>query len=394
MIGGGPAGLAAAIALRQHGLDVAVADALIPPIDKACGEGLMPDSRQALAGLGVELTDGHEFSGIHFASRQSAHEHLVSAPFSSGKGLGVRRLDLHRQLTQRAEETGVRLQWGARVHLGDRRAVTVAGQPWSYRYLVGADGEASAVRRWAGLDAGLLAAKRFGFRRHYRTRPWSSQVEVHWGESGQAYVTPVAEDELCIVAITRHRGLGFDRLLEELPCLKQRLAGCQSLGRDRGAVTATRRLLRVTRGNIALLGDASGSVDAITGEGLALSFRQAALLAAAIERDSLTGYEAAHPALLRRPRMMAAAMLAMDRWAWLRDRMLRALAGDPAIFAGLLDLHLGGQTLAKFAREHGMPLAMHLLRPPLAPNASEGQTAEAETPSSYALPTHPAQDAA
>ena len=42
--GGGPAGLAAAIALRQKGLDVLVADALWPPIDKACGEGLMPDA--------------------------------------------------------------------------------------------------------------------------------------------------------------------------------------------------------------------------------------------------------------------------------------------------------------------------------------------------------------
>jgi anaerobic glycerol-3-phosphate dehydrogenase len=48
IVGGGPAGLASAIALRQKGLDVLVADALRPPIDKACGEGLMPPRSTAL----------------------------------------------------------------------------------------------------------------------------------------------------------------------------------------------------------------------------------------------------------------------------------------------------------------------------------------------------------
>ena len=70
IVGGGPAGLASAIALRQKGLDVLVADALRPPIDKACGEGLMPDAQKDLAALGVQLTghDGAAFDGIAFLS--------------------------------------------------------------------------------------------------------------------------------------------------------------------------------------------------------------------------------------------------------------------------------------------------------------------------------------
>ncbi len=47
VIGGGPAGLAAAIAARREGLTVTVADAARPPSDKACGEGLMPQGRVA-----------------------------------------------------------------------------------------------------------------------------------------------------------------------------------------------------------------------------------------------------------------------------------------------------------------------------------------------------------
>jgi 2-polyprenyl-6-methoxyphenol hydroxylase-like FAD-dependent oxidoreductase len=78
--GGGPAGLAASIALRQRGIDCAVVEALRPGganpadsrsetgIDKACGEGLMPDSRETLARLGIALSeaDGHPFRGIRF----------------------------------------------------------------------------------------------------------------------------------------------------------------------------------------------------------------------------------------------------------------------------------------------------------------------------------------
>ena len=53
VIGGGPAGLAAAIAARQLGFRVVVADGAKPPIDKACGEALMPDALKALERLGV-----------------------------------------------------------------------------------------------------------------------------------------------------------------------------------------------------------------------------------------------------------------------------------------------------------------------------------------------------
>src|SRR5277367_3940082 len=142
VIGGGPAGLAAGIALRLRGLEVVVADALRPPIDKACGEGLMPDSRRELAGLGVEASGGQEFSGIHFANRTPSRADFVTAEFSRGKGIGIRRVDLHRRLIERAEEIGVRLHWESRVDLSGPQ-LTVGGEVRRYRYLVGADGESS-----------------------------------------------------------------------------------------------------------------------------------------------------------------------------------------------------------------------------------------------------------
>src|SRR5277367_6386692 len=162
IVGGGPAGLAAGIALRACGLDVVVADALFPPIDKACGEGLMPDSRRELAALGVELSSGREFSGIHFANRIRGREALVTAEFPVGRGIGIRRVDLHRCLISKAEEIGVRLQWECRVDLCGPQ-VTVGGEAYRYRYLIGADGGSSRVRRWAGLESGSLRSERLGF---------------------------------------------------------------------------------------------------------------------------------------------------------------------------------------------------------------------------------------
>ena len=100
IIGGGPAGLAAAIAVRQRGFDVIVADGSQPPIDKPCGEGLMPDGRQALAKLGISIPaeNTHSFRGIRFVSGDLS----VEASFPNGSGIGVRRTVLHGIMVERA----------------------------------------------------------------------------------------------------------------------------------------------------------------------------------------------------------------------------------------------------------------------------------------------------
>ena len=58
IVGGGPAGLAAGIAARRRGFQVMLADSAIPPIDKPCGEGLMPDGICALSNLGIAIPAG------------------------------------------------------------------------------------------------------------------------------------------------------------------------------------------------------------------------------------------------------------------------------------------------------------------------------------------------
>jgi flavin-dependent dehydrogenase len=330
VVGGGPAGLAAAIAARRKGFSVAVVDAAVPPIDKACGEGLMPDALSALAELGVQIPPGigMPFSGIRFVGDDIS----VEAEFPSGYGLAVRRMILHQILVDAAAKAGVALHWG-----------TPAGQlsEVTARWIIGADGHASRVRKWAGLDRWRRVRERLGFRVHYRVAPWTDRVEVHWHPEFQMYVAAVAADEVMVAVLCRDPEVRVEDALEFFPKLRARLDDAPPVTTERGGISATRRLWVVTQGAVALVGDASGSVDAITGEGLGLAFRQGLALADALVVGNLDMYEVAHRKLARRPTFMADLLLLLDGRPELQYRALHYLARHPQVFRFLLALHVG-----------------------------------------------------
>ncbi len=352
ILGGGPAGLAAAIAMRQKGIDCLVVEAMEPAIDKGCAEGLMPDALASLRQLGLEITQqqGHRFRGIRFNNLQ----HHVHADFPNGMGIGVRRTKLHRLIADRAHEAGVTVAWSSRARLLDGRSALVNGKKISFQYLVGADGQASGVRRWAGLRQIRRESIRFGFRRHYNIAPWSEYVEVHWGSPGQVYITPVASDSVCVVFITRNPKLAQGDFLKAFPVVAEKLQGVPTMSTLRGGISANRILRRVATQSVALVGDASGSPDAITGEGLAVSFRQAVSLANAIERGNLELYNQDHQRIGRLPHVMSWLMLSMDRWPQMQGRALRTLSTHPDYFQQLLSVHVGAQSMRNFAMRQGI----------------------------------------
>ena len=120
--GGGPAGLATALYAHRAGLHAVVCEPRPAPIDKACGEGLMPGAVRALRELGVEPA-GMPFLGIRYLNGSASAE----AAFRGGPGLGVRRTALSAALRAAVEDAGIPvLDRAVETITQDRDSVTAA----------------------------------------------------------------------------------------------------------------------------------------------------------------------------------------------------------------------------------------------------------------------------
>jgi flavin-dependent dehydrogenase len=341
IVGGGPVGLAAAIAARARGLEVLVADRARPPLDKPCGEGVMPEGVSVLRKLGVEIDDvgALPFYGIRFNEAGSSAE--ASFPGAAGYGIGLRRPLLQRLLSARAAEVGVVTRWGEPVTGVSSAGVQIAGRNVPCRWIVGADGRESRVRRWAGFRPPADVRRRIGFRQHFQARPWTDFVEVHWHDLAQAVVTPTASDEICVSVFTSEPIRPMAKLIDLFPEISRRLQGAQPTSSVRGSISGSSYMRSVVRDGVALIGDASGSVDALTGEGLSMGFRQALALAEAFEKNALAQYQITHRYIGRMPERMARLMLFVGARAWLRRRVLHALSSQSQIFGFMLSAHVG-----------------------------------------------------
>lgn len=335
VVGGGPVGLAAALEARRAGLSALVVEPRGTPVDKACGEGLMPRAVELLRRWDVD-PDGRPLAGIAYVRDDLRAEHR----FTGSPGRGVRRTVLHAALAARAEAAGVGRLTGRVGELRqDAAGVTAAGV--RARWLLGCDGLHSTVRRLAGLEAparGPAAARprsgrRFGVRRHYRVAPWTDLVEVHWGRHAEAYVTPVGPG-LVGVALLGPAPVDVDAELAAMPALAARLAGAPVDAADRGAGPLRQRTRARTAGRVLLVGDASGYVDALTGEGLRLGFAQA--VAAVAHLDDPAGYERAWTAATRDYRMLTSTLVAVAT-SPLRGALVPAAVRLPPVFAGAVE---------------------------------------------------------
>jgi flavin-dependent dehydrogenase len=337
VVGAGPAGIAAAIAARREGLQTTVLDARYPPIDKPCGEGILPQGVAALNALGICLPQESTFPfrGIRFVDRENS----ARADFEETTGIAMRRVKLHALLVNHAIDAGVRFRWGTRVTEIDSSAVTTANEKLRYDWLIGADGQNSQVRKWAGLDPRRSRRKRFGFCSHFQMQPWTDAAEVHWASGCQIFITPMAGQEVGVAVISRDPGLRLERALPRFPVLADKFRGAASTTREFGEVTSLRILPAVARGRVALVGDASGTVDAVTGHGLSISFQQASPLAEALRCDDLAHYQKAHKKISALPVTMTRLMLLMAGNDWIRRRTIRLLQDSPGLFARLLALH-------------------------------------------------------
>jgi flavin-dependent dehydrogenase len=341
--GGGPVGLVTAIAGRQRGLRVVVVERSPGLPEKACGEGLMPGAVRVLDRLGVSADGSLEFRGIRFVDGDV----VASARFPAHAGRAMSRRRLMRALDARARELGVEILSGhtlrdfeyrgrvlsAQVSAGGAGAVTLRAQ-----LLVGADGLRSGVRRRLGHELPARGPRRFGLQRHYRCVPWTDWVEVHWDDRVEAYVTPLGPDEVGVALLCHGAPAPFDELLSRFPQLRARLAGGAALERVRGAGPFEQRVSQVLAPGVALVGDAAGYLDAVSGEGLSLGFRSALALIDRFASGELWRYPTDHARITATYQVVTRVMLEIARRPRLRRRVIEYLARRPLLLSDLLGI--------------------------------------------------------
>ncbi|WP_381805096.1 NAD(P)/FAD-dependent oxidoreductase [Streptomyces niveus] len=322
--GGGPAGLAAGIHAALAGLRAVVVEPRTTPIDKACGEGIMPGGVAALSAMGVAVS-GRELRGIRY--RDGARD--AEAWFRDGTGLGVRRTELHTALRRRADALGVETVRGKVGEVWQGTDRVVAGGRTA-RWLIAADGLHSPIRRALGLDLPDRAPPRYGLRRHFHVAPWSDFVEVHWSRHGEAYVTPVGDGLVGVAVLSRER-CGYAEHLSRFPELAP-LLGERVASGVRGAGPLRQRVSRPLAGRVLLVGDAAGYVDALTGEGVALALSTAGAAVRALAQGRPGAYPTAWSKLTRRHRVLTEGLLSVTRSPRAARLIVPAAARLPTVF--------------------------------------------------------------
>ncbi|MEU0600185.1 NAD(P)/FAD-dependent oxidoreductase [Streptomyces sp. NPDC006393] len=332
IVGGGPAGLATALHAARAGLDTVIAEPRRAPVDKACGEGLMPGAVRALTRLGLDVP-GHPITGIRYV--QGLRQ--VQAAFRHGPGLGARRTDLHNALHQAVLDAGVPM---LRMRVEDVRqdatGVTVPGTGLRARWLVAADGLHSPVRRSLGLQTPTRGLPRYGLRRHYAVPPWSPYVEVHWGQHAEAYVTPLGPELVGVALLTAQRA-PFTTQLESFRALATRLPREKAVTAVRGAGPLRQKARARTHGRVLLVGDAAGYIDALTGEGLSLALIGAEALVANLSRSTPNRYETDWSRATRRHRLLTDLLVRARQRPALAHRIVPTAARLPRLFTTVVN---------------------------------------------------------
>lgn len=362
--GGGIAGASLAIMLGRAGVTVALFEQGHFPREKACGEGIMPPGVAVLERLELAgAVGGAPFEGVRYHAGDIVAEGRF--PWLDGRpatGRGQRRQHLDQVLFATAAATpGVTAYTDARVEAplvecGRVIGLRARGEDHHAPLTVAADGAHSRIRRHLGLDSTRPMSQRVGLRAHFRLAPEIIQppwVEVFLGPAAEMYVTPLPHHEVLVAALTSRTVLSsgaagaFAHLVRAQPLLGAKLAGAEQITTFKGMSPLTIGARAGIVAGAALLGDAAGFVDPITGGGITQALLTAELLAEHLCRARpdavawLMAYDRARTALLREYRWLNRMVLGLADHPRLARVALRLLNRTPGLFSHLLGAATG-----------------------------------------------------
>jgi geranylgeranyl reductase family protein len=351
VIGGGPAGLSAALAAAAAGASTVVVERAEHPRYKTCGGGLIGASLAAAGGLvQVPARDS-----VHAVTATLNGRHSFTRQYPAPLLAMVAREEFDDALRKAAVEAGVTVRQRSPVRGisqddGQACARLADGSTVRARVLIGADGSSGITARYAGVrfqqtDLGLeleipvpapVAAQ------------WRGRLLLDWGPIPGSYGWVFPKGDRLTVGVIAARGQG-ERTRQYLADFTRRL-GLASYPpeRDSGHLTRCRADGSPLRaGRVLVAGDAAGLLEPWTREGISFALRSGALAgaaaAAAAARDQARSAEAldAYPAAVGRsllPEMTAG------------RRLLAGFTRHPAAFHLGLASPKGWRAFARFCR--------------------------------------------
>ncbi len=327
IIGAGPAGSTLAALLAKRGHAVLLIDRDTFPRDKVCGEFLSYDALPVLERMGVDLRGASAIDRCRIVSRRRTYEF----PFPN-EARGISRMLFDDLLYRTALANGAVALEGEPA-IGDHRALTCNGVEIRSKVIAGAWG------RWGRFDQQLSRAfirdrthRSFGFKRHYRGRHEPGVIELYSFARGYLGVNDVEDGITNICGLVhgdrlrQHRGK-WESFVEEirreeqpLDALYGRFAPAQQSFLSSDPVIFRAR--SAVEQGVFMVGDASGVIDPLTGNGMAMAIQSALLAAPHIEK-ALHDRGAAEDAYRR-----AHAAMFAPRIAW--SRSVARLLSHPA----------------------------------------------------------------
>ena len=292
IVGAGPAGSTLAALLARRGLSVMLIDRDAFPRDKLCGEFLSYDALPIAEALGVDLSDAARIERCRVVSRGRTYE--FEFPHAAR---GISRLALDDRLRRRAIASGAQTVTAASTEIAGDRVVTDGGT-------IRAAVVAGAWGRWSRFDQQLGRAfvadkshRNFGFKRHYRSEQQvSSEQVIELYSFARGYLGVAAIEggltNICgLVHASRlegHKGRWdafVDTIRGEEPALDSMFARCAPAQESfLSSEPVIFRARSAVEGGIFMIGDASGIIDPLTGNGMAMAMQSALLAAPFIAR--------------------------------------------------------------------------------------------------------------
>ncbi|HYM59628.1 MAG TPA: NAD(P)/FAD-dependent oxidoreductase [Thermoanaerobaculia bacterium] len=351
IIGAGPAGSTLAAILARRGLAVALIDRDVFPRDKLCGEFLSYDALPVLDALGVlgdiDAAGSPRITRCRVAGNRGSYEFTFPHP-----ARGVSRLFLDDLLLRKAVSHGARRLdgWTASDIGNDGEMATVTIARGEETRTITARALAGAWGRWGRFDSLLgrgfvrdRTHRNFGFKRHYRAASShdSEVIELHSFRRGYLGVSAVEGNVTNICGLvhasrlTGHKGR-WESFIDEIRAEERHLGALFASHEpaQEGFLSSEPVIFRArspVEQGIFMIGDASGVIDPLTGNGMAMAI-QSALLAAP-RLAELVANPAERPRLEREYTVAHAAMFT-SRIGW--SRRIARLLSRPRLLDALL----------------------------------------------------------